>query len=61
MSQSQVNINFEVMAKAMPKHVREKAARFNNTIVYLKNGVIVEENPRNHHFTVIEPSATKGK
>ena len=61
MSQPQVNINFEVMAKALPKHVREKAVRFNNTIVYSKNGVIVSENPRNYHFTVIEPSATKGK
>ena len=61
MSDPQVNINFEVLAKAMRKHVREKAARFNNTIVYSKNGVIVSENPRNHHVTVIEPSATNGK
>ena len=61
MSQPQVNIIFEVMAKALRKHVREKAAHFNNTIVYLKNGVIVEEDPRNHLVKVITPSASKGK
>lgn len=61
MSRSPVNINFIEMAKALRSHVREKAARSNSTIVYLKDGVIVEENPKNNHRKVIRYTPSKRK
>ncbi len=50
MLQSPVNIDFDVMATALRNHVREKAARSNSTIIYLKNGVIIKEAPTTLHF-----------
>jgi ribosomal protein L18E len=41
-----VNINFAKMAVAFRKHVRLKALNAGSYIVYLKNGQIVEENPK---------------
>lgn len=47
MRKSDVNIDFDVMAKAMLEHVRNKAACAGSTIIYKKNGALIEEDPRN--------------
>jgi hypothetical protein len=54
-----VNIDFQRMGKAFQQHVREKAARFGSTIVYLKNGVLIEEDPRTHEHRVLKQIACK--
>jgi hypothetical protein len=46
MKTKHVNIDFTVMQKAMKKAVREKALQFGSSIIYLKDGELVEENPR---------------
>lgn len=47
---SKVNIDFQRMAKALQRHVREKAARSGSTIVYLKDGILMEEDPKTHRI-----------
>ncbi|MCW3106066.1 MAG: hypothetical protein JWQ09_572 [Segetibacter sp.] len=54
MEKAQVNIDFEVMAKAMREHVRNKAARAESTIIYKKNGVLIEEDPKNSKKTILK-------
>lgn len=46
MANSLVNFNFEALSKALRRHVREKARQAGTTIVYKKNGQLIEENPR---------------
>ncbi len=58
MKTGQVNIDFTVMAKAMREHVRNKAATAGSTIVYKKNGILIEENPRNSKKVIIKNSST---
>lgn len=40
-----VNINFKEMSMAYRAHVRSKAKKAGTTIVYIRNGNLVEENP----------------
>lgn len=61
MSQSPVNIDFTKMSKAVRTHVRVKAAESDNTIVYLRNGEIIELNPKNNQVKVLKKVTTKGK
>jgi len=56
-----VHINFDKMNKALTAHIREKAMRFNNTIVYLKDGVIVKENPTSKKYTIVKNVSLKKK
>jgi hypothetical protein len=41
-----VNIDFKKMAVAFRTHVRMKASNAGSTIVYLSNGWLIEENPK---------------
>ena len=54
MQKELVNINFEVLAKAMREHVRNKAALAGSTIIYKENGVLIEEDPRNSKKTILK-------
>ncbi len=58
MTKSQVNINFEVMAKAMREHVRNKATLAGSTIIYKKNGVLIEEDPKSLRKTVLKEAVS---
>jgi hypothetical protein len=41
-----VNIDFKVMQQALKQNVRDKAIKAESTIVYLKNGRLIEEDPK---------------
>lgn len=41
-----VNINFLKMAIAFRAHVRHKAMKVGNNIIYVQNGQLIEENPK---------------
>ena len=44
---SSVNIDFKKMSVAFRKHVLLKALKAGSTIVYMKDGELVEEDPKN--------------
>lgn len=46
MEKSQVNIDFKLMETAYREYVREKAILAGSTIVYVKDGQLIEENPK---------------
>ena len=54
-----VNIDFALMAIAFRKHVRDKAVRHQNTIVYMKEGSLVEEDPKSNQFRVLRRLSSK--
>lgn len=58
MKTKNVNIDFGVMQKAMKKAVREKALQFGSSIVYIKDGQLVEENPRTNTIRLIKREHT---
>jgi len=41
-----VNIDFKKMAVAFREHVRFKAAQAGSNIIYVQNGQLIEENPK---------------
>ena len=41
-----VNIDSKAMRKALKQNVRDKAIKANSTIVYLKDGELIEEDPK---------------
>jgi hypothetical protein len=45
MKTKKVNIDFGVMQKAVKIAIREKALKFGSSIIYLKDGELIEENP----------------
>jgi ABC-type proline/glycine betaine transport system ATPase subunit len=47
MNTESVNIDFKRMAVAFRKHVLEKALNAGSTIIYMRNGKIIEEDPKN--------------
>lgn len=47
-----VNINFKKMALAFRKHVRLKALNAGSNIVYVKNGQLIEENPKDSSIQI---------
>ena len=47
-----VNINFKKMALAFREHVRLKALNAGSNIIYLKNGQLVEENPKDSSIQI---------
>lgn len=51
--------DFPEHGKALQQHVRQKAARFGSTIVYLKNGMLLEEDPKTHQHRVLKQIAYK--
>lgn len=58
MKTKNVNIDFTVMQKAMKKAVRAKALQFGSSIIYLKDGELVEENPRTRTIRLIKREHT---
>jgi ribosomal protein L18E len=46
MRSTAVNINFKRMAIAFREHVRLKALQAGGNIVYVQNGQLIEENPK---------------
>ena len=46
MKTKKVNIDFKIMQKAMKEAVRAKALLYGSSIVYLKDGQLIEEYPR---------------
>ncbi len=47
-----VNINFKKMAIAFRAHVRLKAMQANSNIIYVQNGQLIEENPKDSSKSV---------
>ncbi len=41
-----INIDFKVMQQALRQTVRDKAIKAGSTIVYHKDGVLIEEDPK---------------
>lgn len=54
MKSKQVNIDFAIMQKAMKEAVRAKALQFGSSIIYLKDGNLIEENPRTNTIRTIK-------
>lgn len=46
MKAPQVQINFKIMEKAFREHVRKKAIPAGSTIIYKKDGQLIEEDPK---------------
>jgi len=46
MKKEAVNINFKKMAVAFRAHVRLKAMQAGSNIIYVQNGQLIEENPK---------------
>ena len=46
MEKLQVNIDFNVLAKAFREYVRTKAILAGSTIIYKENGNLIEEDPK---------------
>lgn len=44
---SKVNIDFKIVAEAFHEYVLQKARKAGSTVVYMKNGEVVEEDPKN--------------
>jgi hypothetical protein len=56
MKPMQVNIDFKKMEKAFREHVRNKAMLAGSTIIYKKNGQLIEEDPATSKKTVLKAS-----
>jgi len=41
-----VNIDFKIMQRALKQSVRDKAIKAGSTIIYLKDGKLIEEDPK---------------
>lgn len=54
MNNTEININFSVMAIALLKHVKEKALKAGSTIVYRENGFLIKETPKNNTKTFLK-------
>ena len=52
MKTTAVNINFKKMAIAFRAHVRLKAVQAVSTIIYMENGLLIEENPKDSSKTI---------
>ena len=51
-----VNINFKKMAIAFRAHVRSKAVQAGSNIIYMENGQLIEENPKDSTKKVLNKS-----
>jgi len=56
MNPKQVNIDFKKMEKAFREHVRRKATLAGSTIIYKKNGQLIEEDPATSKKTILKAS-----
>ncbi len=56
MKLKQVNIDFKKMEKAFREHVRRKAILAGSTIIYKRNGQLIEEDPATSKKTILKTS-----
>jgi hypothetical protein len=54
MEASLVNIDFKLMESAYRDYVREKAILAGSTIVYVKDGQLIEEDPKTMQKTILK-------
>ncbi len=54
-----IHKNFEAFAKSFRMYVRKKAIAYGNTITYLKDGKIIEENPKDGSVIIVKEIFTK--
>ena len=54
MKKKAVNIDFKALAKQFRLYVRQKAALAGNTIVYIRQGEIIEEDPQTRQVRVLK-------
>lgn len=54
-----VHKNFKIRVKALREHVRHKAYIAGNTIVYLKDGQIIEEDSRSNEKKILRQLSSK--
>ena len=51
---SKVNIDFRLLGFALQKYIREKATKSGSTILYKKDGQLIEENPRTSQKKILK-------
>ena len=54
MSSPQVHIDFKKMQSAIKAYVRRKAEISGSNIIYVKNGQLIQENPKSNIKTVLK-------
>ncbi len=54
MKTRKVNIDFKVMQQALKNSVRDKAIKAGSTIIYLKEGKVVEEDPKTQSKRILK-------
>jgi hypothetical protein len=59
MNSYSVYINFETMASALRDHVRRKAIEAENTIIYVVQGQLIEEDPKSHTKVTLKKAVPK--
>ena len=59
MKSPQVHINFKIMEKAFREHVRKKAIQAGSTIIYKKDGQLIEEDPKTSEKFVLKAGSLK--
>lgn len=52
-----INIDFEVMRHGLQEYAREKAKQYGSSIVYTKDGKLIEENPNERQIIIIKTYA----
>jgi hypothetical protein len=53
MKSSAINIDFKAMAKAIKEAVRKKAALVESSVVYIKDGKLIEEFPQTNTIKIL--------
>lgn len=61
METSRINIDFKQMENAYRAHVRKKAILADSTIVYAKNGQLIEEDPKTLKITILNKDLSSVK
>ncbi len=59
MKSPQVHINFKIMEKAFREHVRKKAIQAGSTIIYKKDGQLIEEDPKTSKKIILKAGSLK--
>ena len=59
MEKAEIHIDDEKLKLAMERHVREKALKAGNTIVYVEGEDIVSEDPRTGEKKILKKSSRK--
>ena len=51
---AKVNIDFRLLGIALQKYIREKATKSGSTILYKKDGQLIEEDPRTSQKKILK-------